>query len=59
MNLQGYRTILSAVLSFFVSMGMLSQVEASQLTEGFLAILSVATLVSTIYFRLKAKEGKK
>lgn len=56
MNLQGYRTIISAVLAFVVSMGAVSQVEADQLTEGVLAILSLVTLVSTIYFRIKAKK---
>lgn len=56
MNLQGYRTIISAVLAFLVTMGAVSQVEADQLTEGVLAILSLATLVSTVYFRVKAKK---
>ncbi len=56
MNLQGYRTIISSVAAFLVSMGMLSQVEANQLIEGVLAIASVATLVSTVYFRLKSKK---
>ncbi len=58
MNLQGYRTVISAVLAFVVSIGTLSQVEADQLTEGVLALLSVATLVSTIYFRITAKIRK-
>jgi len=57
-TLKGSRTIISAVLAFVVSMGMLSQVEADQLTEGILALLSVATLVSTIYFRITAKLKK-
>ena len=56
MNLQGYRTILSAVLAFLVTMGTLSQVEADKLTEGVLALLSLVTLVSTIYYRLQAKK---
>ena len=56
MNLTGYRTIISAVLAFVVTIGAISQGEADQLTEGVLAIVSVATLVSTVYFRLKAKK---
>lgn len=52
----GYRTIISAVLAFVVTMGTISQGEADQLTEGVLAILSLVTLVSTIYFRVKAKK---
>lgn len=56
MNLQGYRTIVSAILAFVVTMGAISQGEADQLTEGVLAIASVATLVSTVYFRLKSKK---
>lgn len=52
----GYRTIISAVLAFVVTMGAISQGEADQLTEGVLAILSLVTLVSTIYFRVKAKK---
>ncbi len=54
-TLKGSRTIISAVLAFVVSMGMISQVEADQLTEGLFALASVATLVSTIYFRVTAK----
>lgn len=57
-TLKGSRTIISAILAFLVSMGILSQVEADQLTEGILALLSVATLVSTIYFRVTAKLKK-
>lgn len=56
MNLQGYRTIISAVLAFVVTLGAISQGEADQLVEGILALLSVATLVSTIYFRVTAKK---
>ena len=56
MNLTGYRTIISAVLAFVVTLGAISQGEADQLTEGVLALLSVVTLASTIYFRLKAKK---
>lgn len=55
----GYRTIISAVLAFVVTMGAISQGEADQLTEGVLAILSLVTLVSTIYFRVKANLTKK
>lgn len=58
-SLKGVRTIISAVLAFVVSMGAVSQVEADQLTEGVLAILSLVTLVSTIYFRVKANLTKK
>ncbi len=54
-TLKGSRTIISAVLAFVVSMGMISQVEADQLTEGLFALASVATLVSTLYFRVTAK----
>lgn len=56
MLLKGSRTIISAILAFVVTMGAISQGEADQLTEGVLALLSVATLVSTIYFRVTAKK---
>lgn len=56
MNLTGYRTIISAVLAFVVTLGAISQGEADQLTEGVLSLLSIATLASTIYFRIKAKK---
>lgn len=56
--MQGYRTIISAVLQFLVTMGTISQTEMDGLVEGIVALISLATLVSTIYFRVKAKVQK-
>ena len=55
-KLQGYRTILFACAQFLVSVGLITQVEASVLVDGILAIASVGFLVATVYFRLKAKK---
>ncbi len=54
-KLQGYRTIISAGLSFAVTMGLISMDESEGLTNGIMGLLAFGTLISTIYFRLKAK----
>lgn len=58
-KLVGYRTIISAGLSFAVTLGVISIDEADGLTNGLMGVMAFGTLVSTIYFRLKANTGKK
>lgn len=55
-SLKGARTIISAFLAFVVTMGAISQGEADQINDCVLAILSLLTLASTVYFRLQAKK---
>jgi len=57
-TLSGYRTIISAVLQFAVTIGVLTATEAGVFTEGILSLISLGFLCSTVYFRLKAKIDK-
>ncbi len=58
-KLQGYRTIISAGLSFAVTMGLISMDESEGLTNGIMGLLAFGTLISTIYFRLKSNKVAK
>lgn len=58
-KLQGYRTIISAGLSFAVTMGLISMDESEGLTNGIMGLFAFGTLISTIYFRLKANKVAK
>lgn len=57
--LVGYRTIISAVLQFLVTLGVISQTEQGALLDGVMGLVSLGLLVATIYFRIKANLPKK
>lgn len=48
------RTYIFALVQFLVSCGLLSMSEAEMLSEGIIAIISLATLAGTLYGRFQA-----
>ncbi len=58
-SLAGYRTIISAVLQFLVTLGIITQTEVGVVLEGIMGVISLGLLGSTIYFRMKANLSKK
>lgn len=53
-SLIGYRTIIAALLQLVVSFGILSQSDASGLTDALFGIVSGVMFLITVYFKLRA-----
>lgn len=52
--MQGYRTIIAALVQFTVAMGMWTQADAEGTEAAILAIVSAVSFLATIYFKVRA-----
>lgn len=52
--MQGYRTMLSALVQFTVAMGLWTQADAEGTETAILAIVSAVSFLATIYFKVRA-----
>ena len=52
--MQGYRTMIAALVQFTVAMGMWTQADAEGTEAAILAIVSAVSFLATIYFKVRA-----